>query len=420
MRLLALMLLTAAAACGRGPQAETDAQAQRYEDGAGGAFAPSGSRAASGRPFDPSSLPAGAVALERVAIEDPGVIAKGPALFALVPAGWRASGGVSGPTSLCSEPFVVDWVATSPDGASSLGLFPTEIWQWSTFQMQSNCQRADFRDVRSYLAAKVAALFPGARVIDYRDRPDFARSSQDNAQRINAAFAAVGLQGMNARAGGGEVLFAFERGGVEMRGVAGASAVFYESRTQNPLDGSEIISVTGQTNGTFLATATNGKLDFTLIEASRRSIAPDPRWLDRLFALKTAIGEIETQGTRERAALIVAGGAEATRSNIEAFRSMTNASIADSEASVARQTGGGARELFPGDAAGDRMQRETIESIRGVETWTDPVAGANVQLDANYDHAWRVNGRDAYILTKDPNFNPGQYGIEATQMGVAR
>ena len=48
----------------------------------------------------------------------------------------------------------------------------------------------------------------------------------------------------------------------------------------------------------------------------------------------------------------------------------------------------------------------------------DPVSNSPVQLDHTYGNAWRVNGQDAYILTKNPNFNPGQYGIEATQMKV--
>jgi hypothetical protein len=66
------------------------------------------------------------------------------------------------------------------------------------------------------------------------------------------------------------------------------------------------------------------------------------------------------------------------------------------------------------------MQRESLEAIRGVETYRDPVDGRHVQLDATYDHAWRVSNQDAYILTKDLNFNPGLYGIEATQMGVVQ
>jgi hypothetical protein len=101
------------------------------------------------------------------------------------------------------------------------------------------------------------------------------------------------------------------------------------------------------------------------------------------------------------------------------FWGLAGASIRNSNDSIAAQQPRNG-EIFPGDAAGDRMQRESIEAVRGVETYHDPVGGWNVQLDANYDHAWRVNNQDAYILTKDPNFNPGEYGIEATQMGAVQ
>ena len=64
-----------------------------------------------------------------------------------------------------------------------------------------------------------------------------------------------------------------------------------------------------------------------------------------------------------------------------------------------------------------KKQRESIEAIRGVETYLEPVAGGVVQLDNTYDHAFRV--RDgSYLLTNDPNFNPGQFGIEADQLKV--
>jgi hypothetical protein len=66
----------------------------------------------------------------------------------------------------------------------------------------------------------------------------------------------------------------------------------------------------------------------------------------------------------------------------------------------------------------DRMQRESIEAIRGVETYNDPLEGGPVQLDATYDHAWRVTNDNSYILTDDPNFNPGLYDIQAQRLQV--
>jgi len=231
---------------------------------------------------------------------------------------------------------------------------------------------------------------------------------------------------LRAWADGGEVLFAFMQNGAEMRGVLGASAVFYGGETTNPMDGSPNRSLTGGTIGTFGAVAPAGQLDFTLIEAVRKSVTPDPRWLEAYFDFQAKMGQISAAATEQRAAMIVAGGAEATRQNIATYKAMASASIQNSRDSIEAQTrrapdsGGGARELFPGDLSGDRMQRENVEAIRGVETYADPIAGGNVQLDATYDHAWRINNNDAYILTNDPNFNPAQYGLEATQMGVVK
>ena len=105
--------------------------------------------------------------------------------------------------------------------------------------------------------------------------------------------------------------------------------------------------------------------------------------------------------------MIVAGGAAATKANIESFQRASGL--------IGRE---GSGESYPGEAAGDRRQRLSIEAIRGVDSYHDPVSNSTVQLDHTYGNAWRVNNQDAYILTKDPNFNPGQYGIQATQMKV--
>jgi hypothetical protein len=277
--------------------------------------------------------------------------------------------------------------------------------------------------VRDYLAARVSATVPGARILDYRDRPDFAEGAKTLAAQQQAMMNANGFS-TRIWVEGGEILYAYQENGVDMRGLAGAVAQFYETRTANPmagnpqfdpLGGQALTNTIGATLGAFAATAPNGSLDFTMVEAVRKSFTPDPQWLSALFSLKGAIGEIQTQGVKERAAIIVAGGAAATKSNIAAYQAMAGASVHNSRDSIAIQQGSG--EIYPGSDAQDRMQRESVEAVRGVETYRDTVSGSNVQLDATYDHAWRINNQDTYILTRDPNFNPGQYGLEATQMG---
>ncbi len=427
--LLAIALLVTA--CGRDPASSADTRPPA-DPGANFGLSQASAQPGDTRPFAPAkALPAGAVVLERARVDDPGLLTRGPALHGLIPAGWRTAGGVIAAQGSCSEPVLFDWRAISPDGQSTVALFPTEGWQWSNTQIQSQCRPGGAATVRDYLAERIAASYPGARILDYRERPDFAQGAREAAaiseRNFNAAMG--GMSQMRVTVEGGEALFAFTDNNGEKRGLMSAVAMFYISEAMNPLAGSPefdpvlrgqpLRSVTGATLGTFAATAPAGALDFDLAEAVRRSFTPDPQWLRAYFDLKGKLGEIATQGVKERAAIIVAGGAAATRSNIAAFEAMTNASIANSNASIEAQRPGDGG-VFPGDASGDRMQRETIEAIRGVETYRDPIDNANVQLDANYEHAWRVNGSNAYILTRDPNFNPGAYGVEATQMGVVK
>jgi hypothetical protein len=365
-------------------------------------------------------LPPGVVMLEKVIVADPGIIKPGPALAVLVPAGWRGSGGVVANRDPCGEPFGVQWSAASPDGRSTLGIVPTETWQWSNTLGSGQCQQGSFATVRDYLAARVQRDVPGARILDFRDRADFARSANEAAQARMQMARQAGITTLRAKAEGGEMLFAYDRDGVAMRGVMGATAVFYLSELPNPMGGEPLRTLIGSTLGTFTASAPDGQLDFELLEASRRSVTPDPGWADALMALKTRLGGIAAQGTAERASIIVAGGAAATKANIEAYRRMAQPPPSSGGSGGGGTSGGSGGELYPGESTSDRMQRESIEAVRGVETYHDPVDNRAVQLDHNYDHAWRVTNQDAYILTKDPNFNPGQYGIEATQMGVVR
>lgn len=358
-----------------------------------------------------AQLPPDVLMLQRVSIDDPGVIAAMPAMSVLVPMGWRVSGGVTATSGSCSDSYAVNWQATSPDGKSTVSIFPTEVWLSTNTTGSGGCLPEAFRSAQEYLEARVQRAFQGARVLDYRERADYASSATEYAQRTQELATRMGST-MRVRADGGEVLFAYTQDGVEMRGLAGISAVFFTNELPNPMGGAPLRSASGTTLGSFGATAPDGTLDFDLIEAMRRSIVPNGPWLQKLFELQNKKGEIAVQGTRERAAIIVAGGAAATKANIESFQRASGYDRATSG------TGGG--ELYPGESTDDRIQRRSLEAIRGVDTYLDPVSNSTVQLDHTYGNAWRVNNQDAYILTKNPNFNPGQYGIEATQMKVIR
>ena len=355
-------------------------------------------------------LPAGALRVDVVEIVDASGFGRPMvAARALVPSGWRAQGGVQWATRPCQEPATFAWMATAPDGMQGVELFPAQAWAATSSGSSGDCMPGAHRSIREYLEAYVQSRVPGARVLDYRPRGDFldaGRAYYDGVVQL------VNSSGTGARAwvDAGEVLYAFQLGGVEMRGIASSTGVFYGSELANPLGGPPLWTLNAGTHGVFGAYAPNGQLDFAKVEALRKSVKPDSAWLAELFKTKAAIGEVNVRGTRERAAIIVAGGAAMTQATIQANQ-MATRNYADVT------TGGGSSST---SATDDRMQRERIEAIRGVETYHDPLEGGTVQLDATYDHAWRVQNQQSYILTNDPNFNPGQYNIDARQLAVVQ
>jgi len=368
-------------------------------------------------PMNMADLPAGALVLSRTQIEDPGVIAQMNALNILVPKDWTTQGGLVPSRDQCSEIFGVDWSARSPDGKSTVFIFPTEGWQATNTMIQLMCPRAEFQSAQQYLSARVGQMFPGARIENYRARDDLARAAADFAGDIERMSQQNGID-MQVWADGGELTFTFNRDGVKMKGMLAVTGMYFVSSAYNPMGGPLMQTLTGNTLGTFGAVMPADSFNTELSEAVRRSVTPEPEWLKHLFGLKNELGKIAVDNSTKRAAMIVAGGAAATRQNIAAFENMTAATRANGMPDPVR-TGGNDRR-YATDETDDRIQRESIEGIRGVETYHDPVGEVNVQLDATYDNAWRVTNQDAYILTNDPNFNPGQYNIEATQLQVVK
>jgi hypothetical protein len=354
------------------------------------------------------TLPPGAFRVEVAEIIDQSGFAR-PMVAArvLVPSDWRTQGGVQWATRPCQEPVTFAWTAASPDGSAGVELFPAESWAAGT-RGSGDCTTGDYRNIRAYLEAYVKRRIPGAQVLDYRTRLDFLETNKDYYDGLMRIFNESGT-GLRASVDAGEILYAFQHNGAAMRGIAAAVGTFYIGELANPLGGAPLWTVSGGTHGVFGAYAPDGQLDFAKIEAIRKSVKGDVAWTAEMFKFTQRLGEINTRGVRDRASIIVAGGAALTQSTIEANR-IAARNYADVSGSGPSST----------SATDERIHRERIEILRGVETYHDPVEGGTVQLDNTFDHAWRVNNEKAYILTNDPNFNPGLYQIEAQQLGVVQ
>jgi hypothetical protein len=366
---------------------------------------------------DTKSLPAGTLEAVLVTISDnegfekPMVAAK-----ALIPKGWKTEGGVrwSRATPGCADPATFAWAAVSPDGLSRIELVPTELWNASN-SLQLPCQYGEFQDMASYLAAYIQRRYPGARLGQYTQRHDFLDLQRDYIQAQLQMINNSGL-GLRGWADAGEMTFTAKQNGVEIEGVVGGTAKFMMGQTMNPLGGPPLMSLTAQTTSAFAATGPKGKFDRQTAEAVRKSVKVEGEWGERYFDFFTRLGGMRVQATKDRAGIIVAAGAALTASTIAANKAAGERAVRNSYADPKPASSSSSTK----DDTDDRIHRKNIDGLRGVETYDDPVYGGTVQLDNTYDHAWRVNNADSYILTNDPNFNPGLYDIDAQQLKVAR
>ncbi len=366
------------------------------------------------KPSGPAkALPKGVYQLQLVKIPDPtGRMNSSVSARALVPPGWTTEGGTIWPAEAaqeCSEYATYAWAATSADGKSSFELIPTQMWSASN-TMQLPCMYGEFQDLQSYFRAYIQQNVPSASNFQYRQRPDLLEP-----QRADIDFMSrLMQQSPNTKfwPDGGELSFTFNDNGTQKKGVIGGTGRFYLNQFGNPMGGAPLMSLNGGTNYVYAASFPVAEFDAQLVEVIRKSVKPDYTWLYNYSEFGLRLSQQKTGQVKQRADQIVAAGYALTRATIERNQAAGNAAVAASKAYAdAPVTSGG---------SDDRSQRERIESIRGVETYDDPLYGGTVQLDNTYDHAWRVQNNDSYILTNDPNFNPGSYNIDAQQLSVTR
>ena len=317
----------------------------------------------------------------------------------LIPAGWTLQGGVQwGAFGLCGPDYASNVDIASPDGASHLRVFPAANWSASQSNMpvgpqqpmQGGCENAGYRGVHDFLQATVARLFPGARVLDYRDLPDEARAMRDMLAQNPPVQSNNMRTQINYEAG--EILIAYQEGGRDMRAAISAGTLVMQVALVSMMTPGQVdySYVSGWPGEITVASAPAGALDLGLRLRVARSTRFQPEWIARL-----------RQYQQRKARQAMKSSAERHKINMDGIKKQG--------------------EILSGiysarDVSSDRSQREYIESVRGVETYDDPVTGDPVELDYNYNYAYRVDGSDAYILTNDANFNPGDYGVTAQIM----
>ncbi len=324
------------------------------------------------------------------------------------PYGWRAQGGVLWANDFaCTNGYAFNWSATSPDGSSSIWILPQTAWEWNNTGLgaaRPGCMILQITNVRDYLQATVSKLIPGARFLDYRDRPDLVAEVGIQPSRTPAAMGESRTWGE-----GGEILFAFTDKGRDMRGTLSAVITFGSTisdtgamfRNDPTAIGSPFAnqppmqSNFGRAMPAFAAIAPNGQFNFAYFEALRKSIKVNPDWINRITNHDLRIGQIAVEESRKRSEIVMQSNAEIARIRNEAWRSQQESA--------------------------DKRVQQFIDVIRGVTTYKDsnaPGGTVGVQGDGNY--AWRLSD-GSYVTSDNPNFDPSRdMQMSGERLEVAR
>lgn len=316
-----------------------------------------------------------------------------------VPHGWRTDGGVYWAREfMCTNGYNFIWTAYAPDQSMSIGIAPQTAWEMNSMgaaPTRPGCQIQQIQSARQYLQMQVQNTIRGARILDYRDRPDLIREIGFQPSRTPMPAGEI-----RKWAEGGEILFAFNQNGRDMRGSMAAVVQFDHnisdySQVAGGLPGSRTEFLSAFAHPGWVATAPNGQFNFAFFEALRKSIRPNPQWGKAIAGHNTRIALGALEETRKRAAMV-----QETNDYISKLRQETWNSQQESA---------------------DRRFREFGELMKGVETYKDEWGpGGQRELSSHYNHAWRL--RDGtYVLTDDANFDPWRdLKLEGQKLEVVR
>ncbi len=311
-----------------------------------------------------------------------------------IPHGWLTQGGVLwGREYMCTNGYNVNWSATSPDGATSITILPQEKWETNNYgggPSTPGCGSAPYTSAQDYLVSVVQRFRPGAQIIDYRARPDLA---QELASYNSSTPMPMGE--MRTWVDSGEILFAFNDRGRDMRGSIAASVVFSLMRTNAGMGMGVMDALTALAFPGYGVIAPKDQFNLKFFEALRRTIKTNPQWEQRLANHNAAIAQVARVENAKRAAIIAKSNAEIAQIREQAWNSYQESA--------------------------DRRAREFGELMRGVETYNDADApGGTVELSHTYDNAWRLND-GTYVLSNDVNFEPWRdLGVEGKRLESAK
>lgn len=323
--------------------------------------------------------------LKAVQIMDPtGFTSPIWAASSLLPADWTNEGGVIwNINGDCTGGQQMQWLAKSPDGNVSIGIYPSVGWRMNSMSMSmsmpvpQDCLNASFNSADEFLSAYISQLENG-KVVDVQRNPDVLRM----------------VSGMNSEFHGDP----YSRTWVD------AASVTLEYTLESVPKMSVVNLFTfhsytksGHTMGMGppLEMAYGGA--YYMVEFA----APKKEFMDWVPAFLSF--ERNYRVNPEWQARINKMNNKISKDNLETSRKISEINRKTSQEISAMSMDSWRKQ----QASDNYLSRETTEMIFGEETYSADMPSGQISLPYGYDQAWQLDD-GTFVVTNDQFFDPSK------------
>ncbi|MBX2885358.1 MAG: hypothetical protein KTR32_35715 [Granulosicoccus sp.] len=319
--------------------------------------------------------------IQRVSLMDPTGFEKPmESASSLLPADWKTEGGIIWRIQgECSRGYMLQWQATSPDGAATITMYPNVGWRASSMQapLPQDCMAGSFGSAEEFATAMIQGAENG-RIVDVQRNPNVQ-------QQLS--------------------IFNYEQpGDPYMKSWADAASI----TTEYTVNGTAFQSVvnlytmhsymkSGHTYGVGepLEMAYGGAF------ATTEFAAPKSRFSE--FMPIFLLFENNYQVNPEWQARINKANRKMAKDNLETARK-----IGEINASTSREISAMNMDSWrKRQASEDRLSRERTEMIFGQETYAADTPTGQIELPFGYERAFQLQD-GSFVVTNDQFFEPSK------------
>jgi hypothetical protein len=304
----------------------------------------------------------------------------------LVPKGWQVQGGIQWADNP-ALPATSRFRFFNPQGTEQFELLPTQSFFWTDNQLFLSTNPPGTLRFGTLVAPPVDLEGAFARVLLPQFRggiEGFELLKREPVPELAKLVLGTAVPGLESRGDAGKLRFVYRANGQAFEEEMYAAVAHFISRMPPSMMAGPSFIDYWYIDYVFAFRATRGELDAhaPLFQTMLFSLQVNPHWFAKVVNTKEALAQIAIRGVQAigRAGEIAAKAGTDLR--------------AEQQADWERR-----------ETAKDRAAENFTDYVRGVERFTDPHAGREVELPSGYGYAW-ANDLGEYVITSSPSYNP--------------